>query len=395
MVAEISLSVILLVAASVAIRGFVQVLRTDPGFQPERVLRMEVTLPIRQYTTLAQRNEFDRALLDSVSGLPGVESAALGNGGMPYSSWRSSYALEGQPPPTEEQKLVASLISSKYPQTLGIPLKRGREFTGAEVENGTPVALINESAAKLWPAGIDPIGRHVRLDALTQVVAPSVLRSPGLSPEVMIVGVIGDTRNAGLGDATLPAVFLPYTLLGPDDRQLAIRTFGDPMGVLNAVRERLGALNKDLALGRPVLLDEVITGETLQPRFTMTVMSGFAALGLSLAAIGIYCIISYNVSQRVHEIGVRMALGAKRSDISKLILLMVARVAALGLAIGLFASIALEGIVRFQVFAKVSYDAGSLVAVAAVLASVALVAAWVPAVRAGSLDPVTALRNEA
>jgi putative ABC transport system permease protein len=355
---------------------------------------MELTLPPKQYTSLEQRNIFDRNLLQSVMSLPGVQSAALGNGGMPYSNWRSSYSFEGQPA-SDDKKILVSLISSQYPQTLGIPLKRGREFTEAEVENGMHVALINESAARLWPSGEDPTGRHIQIDALTQPVPASVLKAAGITPDVMIVGVVGDTKNDGLGDAALPAVYLPYTLFGPPDRQLAVRTFGDPMAALNAVREKVRGLDKDLALGRPVTLDEVLGEETQQPRFTMALLTGFAALGLSLAAIGIYCVISYNVSQRVHEIGVRMALGAKRSDILKLILLMVAKVAALGLVIGLCGSIVLERIVRFQVFAKASFDVASLAMVVIVLASTALFAAWLPASRAGNLDPVTALRHEA
>ena len=394
-VAEISLSVFLLAGASLAIRNFAQLLRTDPGFQPERTLRMEITLPPRQYTTLDQRNLFDRNLLDNVMGLPGVQAAALGNGGMPYSGWRSSYSLEGQPPPTDDQKIVIALISAKYPQTLGIPLKRGREFTEGEVENGMRVALINESAAKLWPAGVDPTGRHMQLDALLDPPKPPILTAAGNISDVMIVGVIGDTKNNGLGDATLPAVYLPYAIASPPDRQLAVRTVGEPLAVLNAVRQKVRDLDKDIALGRPVTLDEVLGNETQQPRFNMALFSGFAALGLTLAAIGIYSVISYNVGQRVHEIGVRMALGAKRGDILRLVLVMVARVVVLGLVIGLTGSIALERIVRFQVFAKTSFDAASLAMVVIALSSVALMAAWLPASRAGNLDPVTALRRDA
>lgn len=282
-VAEISLSVMLLAGASLAIRNFTQLLNTDPGFQPERVLRIGVTLPPKQYTTFEQGNLFDQNLLASVIAIPGVEAASIGNGGMPYSGWESSYALDGRKPLSDDQKLVVSLISGKYPQTMGIPLKRGREFTEAEIENVSHVALINESAAKLWPAGVDPVGRLLHLDAL----------------------------------------------------------------------------------------------------------------GLTLAAIGIYCVISYTVTQRVHEIGVRMALGAKRGDILKLVLLMVAKVAGLGLVIGLCGSILLERIMRFEVFAKTSFDFASLAAVVLALSAVALLAAWMPASRAGNLDPVTALRHEA
>ena len=165
--------------------------------------------------------------------------------------------------------------------------------------------------------------------------------------------------------------------------------------MLNAVREKVRELNKDVAVAHPATLDEVLGQETKQPRFNMALFSGFALLGLTLAAIGIYSVISYTVSQRVHEIGVRMALGAKRSDILRLVLFMVARVAGLGLVIGLGASMLLERLVQFEVFAKASFRFDSFAAVVLSLSAVALLAAWMPASRAGNLDPVTALRHEA
>jgi ABC-type antimicrobial peptide transport system permease subunit len=154
-------------------------------------------------------------------------------------------------------------------------------------------------------------------------------------------------------------------------------------------------LDKDLALGKPNTLDEVLGEETQQPRFNMALFSSFAFLGLALAAIGIYSVISYNVTQRVQEIGVRMALGATRGDVLRLILLMVAKVASLGLAVGLIGSLLVERLVRFQMFAKTSFGMAPLAAIVLLLAAVALLAAWMPAARAGNLDPVTALRHEA
>jgi predicted permease len=394
-VAEISLSVMLLAGASLAIRNFTKLLNADLGFQPERVLRMGVTLPPKQYTTFEQRNLFDRNLLESIMTIPGVEAAALGNGGTPYSGWESSYSLDGRKPLSDDQKLVISLVSEKYPQTMGIPLKRGREFTETEMSNVSHVALINESAAKLWPAGVDPVGRHLQLDALDKPLPPPVLKVAENNSDLMIVGVIGDIKNDGMAGATRPAVYLPYTMIAPPDRQIIVRTTGAPLAMVNAVREKVRELDKGVPLARPVTLDEVLGEETQQPRFNMALFSGFAALGLALAAIGIYSVISYTVTQRVHEIGVRMALGAKRGDILKLVLLMVAKVAGLGLAIGLCGSILLERIVRFEVFSKTSFDFVSLAAVVLTLSAVALLAAWMPASRAGNLDPVTALRHEA
>jgi putative ABC transport system permease protein len=165
--------------------------------------------------------------------------------------------------------------------------------------------------------------------------------------------------------------------------------------MVNAVRMKARDLDKDLALGKPNTLDEVLGEETQQPRFNMALFSSFAFLGLALAAIGIYSVISYNVTQRVQEIGVRMALGATRGDVLSLILLMVVKVASLGLAVGLIGSLLVERLVRFQMFAKTSFGMAPLAAIVLLLAAVALLAAWLPAARAGNLDPVTALRHEA
>jgi putative ABC transport system permease protein len=394
-VAEISLSVILLAGASLAVRGFVQLLSVDPGFQPQKVLRIDVTLAPKRYPTWQQRNALDRNLLESIVNLPGVTAVALGNGGMPYSGWHSPFSIPGQPR-DEGRTVVVSLISREYPQTLGIPLKGGREFTAAEIENGMRVALINESAARLWPAGQDPVGREMQIDTLAQPIEnPQVFAAPGIGSGVTIVGVIGDTKNDGLADAALPGVYLPYTLFAPPERNLAVRTSGDPLSIVNSVRLKARDLDKDLALGRPGTLEEELGEETQQPRFNMALFSGFALLGLALAAVGIYSVISYNVTQRVQEIGVRMALGARRGDILKLIFLMVAKLACLGLVLGLVGSILIERIVRFQMFAKTSFGVAPLAVIVVVLGGVALLAAWLPAARAGNLDPVTALRHEA
>ncbi len=394
-VAEISLSVILLAGASVAIRGFVQMARMDPGFQPEHVLRIDVTLAPKRYPTWTERNVLDRNLLEGVMNLPGVESAELGNMGLPWSGWRSSFLIDGQPR-TEGRNVELALISSRYPQTLGIPLRRGREFTEEEIEGARRVALINESAARLWPAGQDPVGRSITIDDLARPVDdPQALAAPGISPAVMVVGVIGDTKNDGISEPPAPAVYLPYTFYAPPQRELAVRTAGDPLAMVNAVRRTARNLDKDLALGKPRTLDESLSEQAQQPRFNMALFSAFAALGLVLAAIGIYSVISYNVTQRVQEIGVRMALGAKRGDILKLIFIMVARVASLGLAIGLVGSILIERLVRFQLFARSSFGVVPLAIILLVLAGVCVLAAWQPAARAGNLDPVKALRHEA
>ncbi len=393
-VSEVALSVILLAGASLAIRSFANLLSVNPGFQPQKTLMMEVPLPPKRYATLEARNTFARNLLDNIESLSGVNAAAIGNGGMPFGGPRSSYSIEGQTP-AEDRRIVVGFISADYPQTLGIPLKRGRELTKQEVAHGDHVGLINEAAAKLWPANVDPTGKHIDIDVLAKPGQPQLLVPPGSSAQVTIVGVVGDTRNAGLRDATLPAVYVPYTLLAPPSRILAVRTFGDPATILNTVRRKIRDLDSELPMGRARTLQEILGFQTVEPRFNMALFSCFAALGLALAAVGIYSVISYDVTQRMHEIGVRVALGASKSDVLAIVLRMATKVVAFGLGIGLCGSVLLERIVRFQVFAATSFDAGSFISVVVVLSVVALLASWWPARRASKLDPAIALRHEA
>ena len=236
-IAEIALSVVLLMGASLAIRGFVRLQSLDVGFQADKVLIVGLQFSPKRYATYEQRIAFTQRVVADVSNIPGVQSVAVGNGGLPFGGPRSAYSIDGQP--KEESKMISiGLISSGYAQTMGIPLRAGRELSPQEIARAEPVAMINETASKLWPPGTSPIGRRLRVDLLDkpngQVLAPTPR-----TPVVTIVGVIGDTRNAGLRDPTAPAVYVPYTLLAPPFRALALRTYAKPMLVLNAVRERV------------------------------------------------------------------------------------------------------------------------------------------------------------
>jgi ABC-type antimicrobial peptide transport system permease subunit len=259
---------------------------------------------------------------------------------------------------------------------------------------GDHFALINETAAKLWPTGQDPIGKHVSVDLLTKPGGKQLLIPAASSADVTIVGILADTRNAGLRDATMPAIFVPYTLVAPPQRVLAVRTAGEPMAMLNSLRSVVQQMDREVPLARPITVEEVLGFETVQPRFNMALFGAFAALGLALAAAGIYSVISYDVTQRVHEIGVRLALGASRTDVLGMVLRMAGVVVAIGLAIGIAGSITLVRIVRFQVFEGTAFDPLSVVIVVAVLSGVALIASLLPAYRAAKLDPLTALRHD-
>jgi putative ABC transport system permease protein len=353
---------------------------------------MDLQVSPKRYATYRQRIEFSESVVAAVSTIPGVQSVAIGNGGLPFGGDRSKYSIQGQPK-EDARFLLLSLVSSGYAQTLGIPLRAGRDLTQQEVARAEPVALINAAAAKLWPAGANPVGARVHIDELEKL--PHDMPAPeSLPPVVTVVGIIGDTRNDGLRNPTVPAAYLPYTLLAPEDRTLALRARTQPTLLLNAVRERIRGIDKDQPLGKPFTSQEIIGFETVQPRFNMALFSFFGLLGLALAAVGIYSMLSYSVARRTHEIGIRMALGAGRGDVLRLTLAMAGRLVLLGLGAGLAASLALAKFLSSEVFQVPGTDPIALAGVVLLLTLTAFLACFVPARRAARLDPMSALRHE-
>ena len=391
-VAEVALSVMLLTGASLTIRGFLKLQAVDPGFQSDRVLMLDFNLAPKRYVSYAQRIKFAENLADALRTIPGVQAVAMGNGGLPYAGLSSSYSIEGQPK-QESRRLAVSLISSGYAQTLGIPLRAGRDLTEQEVVHAEPFALINVAASKLWPAGVDPVGARVRIDSFEKL-PPNLPAAPGFAPVVTIVGIMADTHNDGLSNPPAPALYVPYTLVAPTGRTVALRTSTLPMSVLNAVRERVRELDKDQPLGRPVTLEEVLGQEAAMPRFNLALFSFFGFLGLSLAAVGIYSTLSYNVARRTQEIGIRMALGAKHGDVLRLVLKTAGQTMIGGLALGLVGSLVLTRFASHEVLLASEADPVALGWVVIVLGIVALLACIVPARRASRLDPMLAFRHQ-
>ena len=391
-IAEVALSVILLVGASLTIRGFLNLQSVDVGFQPDRVLMVGVQFPPKRYPSYEQRIAFTQKVLERVQSIPGVQSAAIGNGGMPFGGPQSGYSIEGHPQ-AESRRIIVGLISAGYLPTLGIPLRAGRGLTESEVARGEHVALVNEAAAKLWPAGESPIGRRLRIDVLDKPPG-SLLAPPVTSPYVTVIGIMADTRNDGLRNPTLPAAFVPYTVVAPSGRLLAVRTQARPMQVLKAVEAQVQSIDKDQPLNRPITLEEILGFETVQPRFNMALFSFFGMLGLAFATVGIYSLLSYTVARRTHEIGIRMALGAERSHVLGLMLAMGGKLVLVGLLLGMAGSLLLVRLLRSEVFQVPATDPLAVAGVVLLLTSAALLACFIPARRAARLDPVVALRHE-
>jgi predicted permease len=388
-VIEVALSVVLLAGAALTVRTFFVLQSMDAGIAADRVLIVGVPLVSPKYATLDQRNRFGEALLDRVAALPGVEAATFG---LPFGGPQSAFSIAGQAS-DPSRRLTINLAGADHLRVFGIPLRGGRMFDAAEVRRGDRVAVINEAAAKLWPAGENPIGARVRLSTLERPPARSVADT-SRPPEVTIVGVIANTRNAGLRADPAPALVMPYSIIAQPQRTLAVRSSGDPNLQLNPVRAVVRAMDADQPLGRPITLAEILGQEVIQPRFTMALFGAFAALGLALAAAGIYSVLSFHVTRRMHELGVRRALGAPRRHVVGLLLGMGGRLVLIGLAVGVPASLAATRLLRSQLFGVQSGDPLAYAAVAVVLGLVAFMACYIPARRAASVDPMVALHQD-
>ena len=393
-IAEVALSVVLLVSAALTIRSFVALEHINPGFRAENVATVNFTLPAARYATLVKRNQFCQELLERVEHLPGVQAAEIGNGGLPFGGGNSSYSIGGAPGPAS-QSVNINLVSGDYLKTMGIKLVRGRMLNSDEISRGGQFAVINETAAKLWPAGVDPLGRQIRLDLLKGPIS-SVLFPPDISPDVTVVGICADTLNDGLVNKSLPTALLPYTLVAPPDRTLAIRATGNTSAIINSVRDVVRTLDPALPLGNTHTIEDAMLDQTATPRFTMALFTLFAVFGLTLATAGIYSVLSYLVTQRTREIGVRMALGAQRSDVLVLILKDGGWLAGLGILLGALLSVATARFLasQLQLFGVTSGDLISFFAVALLLGVVSALACWLPARRAAKVDPMVALRHE-
>jgi putative ABC transport system permease protein len=394
-VIEVALSVVLLVGAGLTIRSFIALQKVDLGFRPERVMSIGLPLPPKRYATWEQRNRFARELLERVKSVPGVQAATIGVGGLPFGGPQSTFALDGQGD-AETRRITMNLVSADYLNALSIPLRLGRMLTEREIDAAEPLAVVNESAAKLWPAGENPIGRRLKLDTLEKPGSPDVLTAPNVSPYVTIVGVIGDTRNDDIRNDPRPAVLIPYTLLAPSQRLLAVRVQGDSTALVNALRAQVREMDKEQPVNGPTTFDEILGFRTAQPRFIMALFSLFAALGLALAMAGIFSVLSYLVSMRTREIGVRMAMGARPRDILSLIFRAGGRLVGVGLVVGILASLGVTRLLgsQLELFRARTFDPVSFLGVAILLVVVAAAACFIPARRAAKVDPVVALRQD-
>jgi putative ABC transport system permease protein len=384
-VVEVALAMVLLVGAGLLLRSFQRVLETDPGFQPEHVLTASLSLPESHYKGDAQLRSFYQRLTERLQQLPGVQMAG-GSTDLPLrAGWNHIFTAEGyQPPPGANLNFCNhSVILDAYLQTIGVPLLQGRYFTEQDYDGSTQVLIVSQSLARrYWPNG-DAIGKRLKW-------GPAESKDSWLT----IVGVVGDVKQGALEVETTPHTYEPFRQNTTRSLNVAIRASGKPASLASALRATVWAIDPQLAVAQLQTMDQVISQSTTPRRFNLFLLAGFASLALILSAIGIYGVIAYSVVRRVHEIGIRMALGAQRTDVVRLVVGQGLLLLGIGLIVGILGALALTRSLRSFLYGIRPTDPATFACLVVILAAVALVACYIPARRATKVDPMTALRYE-
>jgi putative ABC transport system permease protein len=401
-VSEIALSLALLAGAGLLIRSFVRVLHVDPGFDSRQVLTAEIALPEKKYSKPEQVEAFYDEVFRNLRGQPGVKTASA-IWPMPLSGneWDTDYLLEGKPMPSAVEIPSTRIYhaSPDYFTAMQIPILEGRQFLESDNDSSLPVVLISREFARRNFAGMDPIGRKFRMGGRDELTSTDLKKFPWLT----IVGVVGDVKHDNLESETPMEIYVPFAQhTGRHTlhyRMLMLRSATtDPLSLTSVVRGAVMHADPDQPTSDVQSMDQVVSDSLGSRRLSMSLLMTFAGLALILAVIGIYGVMSYSVTQRTQEIGIRMALGADRKEVMLMIARQAFRLVAIGLAVGVTLAIGLSfGLSRVlagQLFGVKATDPVTFAAVAATLAFVALLASGVPARRATRINPVQALRHE-
>ncbi|HYP29681.1 MAG TPA: ABC transporter permease [Blastocatellia bacterium] len=388
-VAEVALSVVLLVSAGLLVKSFLRIQRIDPGFNPESLLTLRISTPRAKYPKGEQRAEFFRQVLDRVRVLPGVRTAAFVTPA-PFTNnnVNTSFVIEGRPAPPLGQEPGADVrgITPGYFEAMEIPLIRGRQFSDADRKGQVGVAIINEEAARrFWP-GSDPVGQRIS--------SVGVGVDADEPEQWEIVGVVGNVKHVSLDKAPRPEVYLPHGQQSWGWGHLVVRTAGDPMSLAPAVRSQIHAVDKDQPVYNVRPMEQMIASSFAAQRFYMLLLGIFAAVGLVLALVGIYSVISYSVTESTREIGIRMALGAQKRDVLGMVLRHGMIMALVGVGLGLVAAWAMTRVLSSLLFEVSTTDPLIFASISFLLLAMALIACYLPARKATTVDPMVALRYE-
>jgi putative ABC transport system permease protein len=386
-IAEIALSLILLVGAGLLIRSFLRLQEVKPGFNPDNILTAQLSLPVAKYAENQQVVNFYDQLLERLAQQPGVKSVSLTNG-LPMGGGGDflAFFVEGKPIARTDRVPDAEsrTIGSDYFRTMEIALRRGRFLSEQETQDAPRAAVINEALAKKYFAGEDPIGKRITFGD------PQAADATWWN----IVGIIADVRQSSLDKDAYPQIFRVYKQNPSRGMTVVMRTAGEPTSMANTLRQEVWSLDRQQPLHNVRTLEQVLADSIARPRFNTLLITILAGVALVLAAVGIYGVISYSVTQRTHEIGVRMALGASSGNVLRLVVGHGMFLAGIGLAVGVVGAFAVTRIMGSLLYGVSASDPLTYIVLVALLGFIALVASYIPARRAMRVDPVVALRNE-
>jgi len=393
---QIALTILLLAAAGASMEGFARLTRTPLGYDPHHVMPLFIPLHTNSYATWAARSAYFEQLRARIAETPGVTAAAISaNATPPRNGWNTRFEILGRPA-LEQQTALINYVSPNYFPTLRIPLLQGRLWSETENRNGAHVAVINQTLARLYFPNGDAIGHSLKVPGIENR-PPIVLSSSGIEDSwLQIVGIATDNRDAGLREPVKPAAFLPWTLSMREYTQILVRTERPPLALLHTVRAQLASVNADQQTGREVedleqwLQDEP---EWQQGNLISWIFGAFSVLALVLASIGLYSVVSYAVTQRTQEFGIRMALGAQRGHVLRIVFVSILASVAGGVLAGLGLTLALSRVLASWAQGS-SRDPLVLLSATLLLLLVAVIACVVPARRAAQVEPMTALRSE-
>jgi putative ABC transport system permease protein len=383
-VLEVALALVLLVGAGLLIKSFLRLRSVDPGFNPAGALTAQIPLSQRKYPEDSQRVAFYTQLIEKVAALPGVQAAGAAMvTPLSGNDFVLGFMIEGRPPYPAggEPNTNYYSVTPGYFKAMGIPLLRGRLFTERDTKDATRVVIINETMAKRFFPGEDPIGKRLHV-----TMGPLLYRE--------IVGIVGDVKHYSLDQETKAQTYEPYAQQPFSGMTLVARTSGDPAGLSAAIRGEVLKIDKELPVSNVRTLEQYLSTSIAQQRFSVLLLGIFSAVAMTLACVGIYGVLSYSVAQRRREIGVRMALGAARRDVLRLVVGHAMLLTLIGVAIGLGAAFALTRVMSTLLFGVSATDPTTFGLIALLLVAVALLAALVPARRATKVDPMVALRCE-